>query len=645
MVLVFIGSVTIVSTMFALQIPVACLDYETQKTYALTYTGTDGGGQITTTGVRINILDVNDNYPKFEAKSYKRVVDEGATTFTPQLIIKATDSDGLTQGAGQVFYSIKSVNTDATLFGIDPVTGIMSIVQPVRSDQVEGGIYSLVVRATDAGTPPLHSDVKVTVIVGSNANQKPIFSEKFYEATIMETVALGSSVLRVQARDPDGPDNLIRYQLDSGAKDNFVIDRASGAIRVASDAVLDIQENGDLYNIKVQAVDSGKPFGQTAETTVTVSIKDVNNKKPKFEKEAYTMYVLESISVGEPVLRIAADDVDRDAKLEYDIVAPITARDKTGNVLTNKAAYDFSKAFAINPNSGQIVVNEPLSYSSASVIILTVKVTDLNAELPEPKLDAEGNIVEEVINPQTDTVEVTFYIQAYKADSPQFGAPWTPSDPTLTFDAKEQQPIGSVLFKLNAKDPLTGQTVNQYEKLAGSDPQNLIDISPVTGEVINNQILDFESRKEVTFLVRAKTGGPAGGPERFSDAQVTIKLQDINDHFPEFDQPEYTAEVAESALPTTLVLTVRATDRDTGKFGKVIYSLDGEGSDAFTIHPEDGHIQVRAGSGGRSNLDRERQPQYRLRVVATDTPDGGPDQKSTAVVVSTIASKETDEKH
>ena len=103
-----------------------------------------------------------------------------------------------------------------------------------------------------------------------------------------------------------------------------------------------------------------------------------------------------------------------------------------------------------------------------------------------------------------DTVEVTIYIQAYKADSPQFAAPWTPSDPVLTFDVKEELPIGTVLFKLTARDPLTGQTVSQYEKLPDSDPGNLIDISPVTGEVINNQILDYETMREVVFRVRAK---------------------------------------------------------------------------------------------------------------------------------------------
>ena len=94
---------------------------------------------------------------------------------------------------------------------------------------------------------------------------------------------------------------------------------------------------------------------------------------------------------------------------------------------------------------------------------------------------------------------------------------------------------GTVLFKLTAKDPLTGQIVNQYEKMADSDPLNLIDISPVTGEVINNEPLDYERMKSVNFRVRAKAGLPES-QERTSDATITINLQDVNDNYPEFDK-------------------------------------------------------------------------------------------------------------
>ena len=82
-----------------------------------------------------------------------------------------------------------------------------------------------------------------------------------------------------------------------------------------------------------------------------------------------------------------------------------------------------------------------MSYSSAAVIIVTVQVTDLNAELVMTDKDPEST--ERPVNMQIDTVEATFYIQAYKADSPQFSAPWTPSDPVLKFDIKEELPIGN----------------------------------------------------------------------------------------------------------------------------------------------------------------------------------------------------------
>ena len=138
---------------------VSCLDYETRESYSLLCTATDGGGQHTTTRVKIDIIDVNDNYPRFEVQSYKRAIPEGkdsvcfckqksaiclqftqhfvyffpgAIAFEPSLIVKATDLDGPTQGNGQVFYSIKSVNTDSTIFDIDETGGEITLIRPAR---------------------------------------------------------------------------------------------------------------------------------------------------------------------------------------------------------------------------------------------------------------------------------------------------------------------------------------------------------------------------------------------------------------------------------------------------------------------------------------------------------------------------------
>ncbi len=82
---------------------------------------------MTTTTLTITVGDVNDNFPSFEQPDgYERVVEEGDLEFRPPLVVAATDADGPAQGGGKVFYSLHSVNTDATAFDVDPTTGEVS---------------------------------------------------------------------------------------------------------------------------------------------------------------------------------------------------------------------------------------------------------------------------------------------------------------------------------------------------------------------------------------------------------------------------------------------------------------------------------------------------------------------------------------
>ena len=87
------------------------LDYETQKSYSLTMEARDGGGKVSTVNVLIELEDVNDNEPVFEQKEYSRIVREGATSFEPQMFVRATDADGPSQGDGKITYSISQHNS------------------------------------------------------------------------------------------------------------------------------------------------------------------------------------------------------------------------------------------------------------------------------------------------------------------------------------------------------------------------------------------------------------------------------------------------------------------------------------------------------------------------------------------------------
>jgi hypothetical protein len=302
--------------------------------------------------------------------------------------------------------------------------------------------------------------------------------------------------------------------------------------------------------------------------------------------------VVENEPAGHEVLTVIATDPDRNAELEYDIIEPITARDKSGSALasttTASGDYDFKAAFSIEPSTGKITINEKLSYNLAAVIILTLQVRDRRAEV---NVDA-----------QVATAEATFYIQAFNADSPVFPAPWTPSDPKIRVNVSEELPPGTPLFNLAARDPLTGQAITNYQKLAtpggqgDSGPSDIIQVSQY-GDVISSQRLDFEMVKTISFSVAAMAGGVGGLEERTSEAHITLHLVDVNDNAPVFEVPPnsgggYTAEIPEDILPLGLVTTVRAVDADSGEFGEVTYSLEGEGVAEFMIHETEGHIQV-----------------------------------------------------
>ena len=115
------------------------------------------------------------------------------------------------------------------------------MIKPVLIEETENGRYDLVVRVTDLGKPPLHSDVKVDVKMGSIRNQNPRFLLPRNDIAIPENVESGSEVSRVEADDPVGKNSLLIYFIHSGSKDNFKIEPKTGVIRVVPDAVLDIE--------------------------------------------------------------------------------------------------------------------------------------------------------------------------------------------------------------------------------------------------------------------------------------------------------------------------------------------------------------------------------------------------------------------
>ena len=93
-----------------------------------------------------------------------------------------------------------------------------------------------------------------------------------------------------------------------------------------------------------------------------------------------------------------------------------------------------------------------------------------------------------------------------------------------------------------------------------------------------------------------------------------INVEDINDHKPVFEETAYTTEVRESVSVGSTVITVRASDKDAGKNGEILYSIKTQSSkpDVFRIDPKTGVISTRL------PLDREKEASHSLVIEATD---------------------------
>jgi protocadherin Fat 4 len=92
---------------------------------------------------------------------------------------------------------------------------------------------------------------------------------------------------------------------------------------------------------------------------------------------------------------------------------------------------------------------------------------------------------------------------------------------------------------------------------------------------------------------------------------VTIILKDVNDMAPEFVTSNETS-VMENVPVNTVVMAIKAIDKDEGRNSYIEYSLAPVVDGCFSLGPVDGLLRVYA------LLDRENRSNYTLHVTAYD---------------------------
>ncbi|XP_061083448.1 cadherin-23 [Conger conger] len=556
----------------------ALLDREAKSEYILIVRAVDGGvGPLQKTGiatVNITLLDINDNAPAWRDEPYHVNVVEMSPIDTDVISVLAVDPDNGDNGT--VVYSISPANP---FYNINSSTGKIrtsGVVLDRESPNTKDTqlMRTIVVSATDRGTPPLRSSVSTTVFVNLldlNDND-PTFLNLPHVAEVPESLPIGSSVFKVRVSDPDEDENgQVTMVLQMGMpRLDFTLNTSTGVL--VSTARLD-REQISQYLLRVVAYDAGQ-FPRTSTSTLTVTVLDVNDGTPTFYPKMYNVSLQESIRRDFVVSRLNC--TDSDSGLNAELSYFITEGNQDGK-------------FSVGFRDGVVRTVVGLDRETQAAYTLLIEAID-NGPAGSRR---------------TGTATVYIEVLDVNDNRPIF------LQNSYETSILESAPRGASILQVQATDADQGENGRVLYRILSGNSHRQFSMDQLTGEVTRGQrALDRETSSSHVLEVEAYNSDQ--GSMR-SSVRVIVYVEDANDEAPVFTQQQYNRlGLRETAGIGTSVIVVRATDPDTGDGGAVAYALVSGSDMKFEVDVSTGLVTT------VDDLDYETKTSYLMNVSATD---------------------------
>ena len=314
---------------------------DTTENYKVQVRVEDGGIPAKTgTGEVIVRVERNSFGPRFEA-NYTLTIPDSHIPGTLVQQIFARDDDVLPP-FNSVRYYLEGNARAIEYFYVNDVDGQVILRKAVTA----GDSFTLTIRGSDGGSPPLNGTVYMNINVV--ASQGTLLMPN-YLITIDERQPVGEVITALQA----SPGSNIRYTTIGNAPgwQFFAVDRLTGNFSVSS-SLMDDSLKRTTYEMRARATRPSD--GQTADGTIRVVVLR-NLNAPRFINLPYR----NNISIDSNVNDVA--------------FAGVEARDADGDQLIYTIQ---SQYFTIHPTTGIITVIRPLRDSQTDCIQSTVTVTD-----------------------------------------------------------------------------------------------------------------------------------------------------------------------------------------------------------------------------------------------------------------------------
>ncbi|OWK59504.1 Protocadherin Fat 2 [Lonchura striata] len=500
---------------------------------------------------------------------------------------------------------------DSTSFKINPYTGLITTVRAM--DFHEQSSFELEVTSSNS-----HTSTTVIVDIIDCNNHPPSFTQSSYHGAFDENVPPGTSVLTVRATDEDEGDNgFVTYSIANQKSVPFVIDPYSGVISTSKSMDYELMQR--WYHLRVWASDWGSPFRHETEVYVSLTLSNVNDNAPVFEKASCSGTIPRDFPVGSPVATVSAIDSDELQHIKYEI--------KSGNELQH---------FELNPISGVISLRislrdrpseQPLFYSlkitatdgENYALPTSVNITVVSQGLPVKMQCEETGVLKQLTETIIHSIEsqsqghgqddeTSLNLHLINHNAPKFDDSFPRS-----IDIIETVPINSTIADLSATDPDTGFNGKLVYVISDGNDDSCFTIDLELGLL---QILSPLDHEQTSFYILNITVYDLGTPQKSSWKLLAVNVLDTNDNTPKFTQAAYWVAIPEHVAAGTTIAQLKAEDADTDDNGRVKYSLLTP-TDKFAVNSVTGEVTVTGA------LDRELWPCYVLKIEARDQPKTG----------------------
>ncbi|XP_061400687.1 cadherin-89D, partial [Musca vetustissima] len=590
--------------------------------------------------IEVEILDLNDNMPEFEADFYNISIVENLPTGFSVLQVNAVDRD---QGENAEFlYKLKEKPDAKGAFCIDSRTGWITVRDDRLLDREKRKSIHLEVEALERmpsymddinSKKPAPNSVKVEItLLDQNDNTPKFENGNLYEFKVPITAPVGYVVGQVLARDPDeGPNGMLLYDMQRPKKSGYIpfrLDSKNGTIYVSGPL-----RRGRIA-VFVEASDQPLNPSERRFSLAVITIEvfaTLDDQSIDFIGAPYEFWIGSNAPLGTSVGQVRTtllydgdDDIMYDLLHTYSEGVPFAIEERSGIITVIRELQEFKrKVYHFEAVANYLFANatQPLIMARSKEPLTTVPAPDLTDEgvlitnvtihvISKPdnqvplrpvieeinmniiKFHIEENIVGGIIGQLLYKNGINIVNNDLESYRSLQGAP----SATTTVVSSAPETNITLNSRFRSKSPRRQTRKRLPRRLAQdsniklryiiANQQEVINKISITedGTLLTVTGLDREQKDtyDLTVIVEYTTGLVSGA----GIYQVEVRVDDVNDNAPEFNDLTYMGLIKENSakgFEVALNRPIIIKDKDLGKNAEFKVVVQGDYSDLFDV--------------------------------------------------------------